>query len=130
LQLPLQQSVPAPHDAPLALQHFCAVPQLRPLQQSPAILHAAPSAEHPHFVVAVLQIPAPAQQSPVTPHVAPAAAQPHVLSDVQKGAKVPVQQSPARVHEVPSAPQPHLPVERSQTWPQHCESAVHAAVSG
>jgi hypothetical protein len=71
LHVPLQHSVPLPHAAAEALQHVFPAPHVSPAQQSPSTLHAAPPIEHPHFVVALLQI-APLQQSAVTPHVAPA----------------------------------------------------------
>jgi hypothetical protein len=122
LQLPLQHSVPLPHEAPDALQHVFPAPHVSPAQQSPGTLHAPAPAEHPHFVVALLQI-APLQQSPVTPHVAPAATQPHFFSELHFG-PVEAQQSVARVQVLPSPPHPHFPVDRSQTPLQHWPSVV------
>jgi len=76
LQLPLQQSVPFEQDCPDALQHFCAVPQVRPAQQSPARVHDAPEAEQPQWPDAPLQTPM--QQSDAALQVLPSARQPHV----------------------------------------------------
>lgn len=127
LQLLLQQSVPVAQDWPDALQHFCAVPHVRPAQQSPARVHAAPEAEHPQWPEAPLQTPP--QQSAAPPQVLPSARQPHVPLELQCAAVCVAQQSVSVVHPVPVVPQPHALLTVPQMPAQQSAGAEHEAPS-
>jgi hypothetical protein len=65
------------------LQQFLLAPQVRPLQQSPALAHALPVAEQPHAPVPALHTPV--QQSAAKLHGAELAMQPQTPVELQNG---------------------------------------------